>query len=209
MTLWPELIELLQASIFTLAQAFGGNVGAGIVCFSLAARLAMLPLTIYLARRARKHRELMRKLQPELDALRERLRRKPERLAQETMKVFERHDARPVDMGGLLGGLAQMPVIFALFSAVRGSLTGGGRFAWIADIARPDTGLAVLVAALTYVSMRLQPDLPEQGRVLMTVLPTVMALMFLWRMAAGIGLYWGASTAVSLVQSAILTYKRF
>lgn len=204
MTLWPELIELLQASIFTLTQALGGNVGAGIVCFSLAARLAMLPMTIYLARRARKHRDLMRRLQPELEALRERWRRKPERLARETMKIFQRHGARPVDVGGLLGGLAQMPIVFALFSAVRKSVTGGGRFAWIADIARPDAALAVLVAALTYVSMRVQPDLPEQGRVLMTVLPTLMALIFLWRMAAGVGLYWGAQAAVGLLQSAIL-----
>lgn len=111
--LWLELIELFRAGIFTFAQALGGNVGGGIVCFSLLVRLALLPLTYQLARRSLAHRSALRKLQPELERLRKRFRRQPEKLAAASRKLFEQHGTQPVDSGSLLGALAQMPVFLA------------------------------------------------------------------------------------------------
>ena len=204
MTLWTELIQTLQAGIFSFAQCFGGNVGAGIVCVSLLIRLAMLPLTLKLARRSLAHRLLMERLRPELERLRKRYGRRPERLAEKTQRLFARHGASPVDGSGLLGGLAQAPIFLALFSAVRRSAAQGGRFFWIADIARPDVLLTSLVAAMTTAATLLQPHLPEQGRWLVVALPALLTLLFLSRLAAGVGLYWGATTAVGVLQAALL-----
>ena len=208
MTLWSELVQLLEAGIFVFAQAFGGNVGAGIVCLSLLVRLAMLPLTLYLARRSLAHRQLVERLRPAVERLRKRYRRRPERLVEETHKLFARHGARPIDGAGLLGGLAQAPIFLAVFSAVRRSVAQGGRFWWIADIARPDVLLTGLVAGLTAVATILQPQLPQQGRMLMVVLPAILILMFLSRLAAGVGLYWGATTAVGVLQAALLRRQK-
>ena len=204
MTLWTAYVELLQGGIFTLAQALGGNLGAGILCLSVILRLALMPLTLRLARRSLAHRELMLKLRPELERIQRRFRKQPERLMEESGKLFAAHGARPVDGSGLLGGLVQAPVALGLFSAVRKSLSGSGGFLWIVDLARPDALLAVLAAALTWLTATLQPALPEQGRALVIALPAVMTLVFLWRMAAGLGLYWAASTAVGLLQNLIL-----
>ena len=208
MTLWPEIVELFHAGIFTVAQALGGNVGAGIVCFSILVRLALLPLTYRLARRSLAHRAVVRQLQPELERLRKRFRHKPEKLAAATLKLFERHGARPVDSGGLLGAVVQMPVVLAMYSAVRKSLAAGGRFFWISDIARPDALLTLLVSLLTYLAVRWQPELPEQGRTLVVMLPVVLSALFLWRTAAGLGLYWGASTLVGAAQTVLLRRHR-
>lgn len=204
MTLWTELVQLLQAAIFAFAQGFGGNVGAGIVCVSLLVRLSLLPLTLYLARRSLAHRQLVEQLRPRVDRLRNRYRRRPERLAGEIRKLFARHGARPVDGAGLLGGLVQAPIFLALFSAVRRSVTRGGRFLWIADVARPDLWLAGLVTALTCAATVLQPQLPQQGRWLAVALPVFLTLMLLSRLAAGVGLYWGTTTAIGVLQAALL-----
>ena len=208
MMLWSELVQFLEAGVFVFAQAFSGNVGAGIVCMSILIRLSMLPLTLYLARRSLAHRTLVERLRPQVDRLRKRYRRQPERLVEETRKLFARHGANPVDATGLVGGLAQAPIFLALFSAVRRCATQGGRFLWVGDIARPDLLLAGLVASLTGVVAILQPQLPEQGRGLLVALPTILTLMFASRMAAGVGIYWGATTAVSLVQAALLRRVR-
>lgn len=204
MPLWSEIVELVQAAIIILAQVWGGNVGAGILSLSAIVRLALLPLTLPLARRALERGRALRRLQPELARLKQRYRQRPEQLAQATVELFERHRIPVFDRSGLLGALAQAPVALAMFSGIRNSLTAGGRFAWIADLARPDTALTVLVAGLTYLSMRLQPELPDQARTMVTLLPTVLTLVILSRMAAGIGLYWGASTTVGILQTAIL-----
>lgn len=204
MMLWSEFIELLQAGIFTLSQAMGGNVGAGILCFSLLARLAMMPLTWYLAQRSGAHRAVMGKLRPELEGLRQRFGKQPRRLAEETAKLLEERKVQPVDMGGLLGGVAQMPLMLGLFTAVRKAAAAGGQFLWISNIARPDLLLAAAVSALTAATVMLQPNLPEQGRGLLLGLPVVLSLVLLSQMAAGVGLYWGASSAVSLVQVGLL-----
>lgn len=202
MALWSEFVDLLQAGIFTMALVFGGNVGAGIVSFSLLVRLAMLPLTLHLARKSLQHRAAIERLRPELERLRKRFRQQPRRLAEETARLFEQRKVRPVDSGGLLGGLGQMPLMIGLFTAVR--RIARGRFLWIADIARPDILLAAGVSALTAALVMLQPNLPEQGRGWLLTLPVVISLVSLSKMAAGVGLYWGASSAVGLVQVGIL-----
>ena len=208
MFLWTDLVELLQAGIFTFAQLFGGNLGAGVVAMSLLLRLALLPLTIQLARGSAAHRVLHARLQPDLNRLRKRFRRDPARLAEESRKLFDRHGASPLDTKGLVGSLAQAPVFLGLFSAVRRSVTQGGRFLWIADIARPDVLITALVAGLTCAATALLPHLPQQGRWLAVALPACLTLLFLSRLAAGVGLSWAASSAVGVLQALWLRRTR-
>ena len=100
--------------------------------------------------------------------------------------------------GGFVGGLLQMPVLLALFAAVRRSATVGGRFLWVSDISRPDAVVAIGAAALSAVSMAAVPqsEAPTQTRLLMFAIPMVFTAVALWQMAAGVGLYWGVSSAV-------------
>ena len=63
----------------------------------------------------------------------------------------------------------------------------------------------MLVGIITAASMTGAPqqEMSAQQRQLMVFMPALLTVMALWKMAAGIGLYWGMSSAVGLVQSII------
>ncbi|MFC1597731.1 YidC/Oxa1 family membrane protein insertase [Planctomycetota bacterium] len=204
MVVWDQLVDLLRTAIFAYSQACGGNLGIGIVAVTLLVRMAMLPLTLRLARLSAAHQETMRKLKPELDRIRKRFKRKPERLARETRRVFEREGVSPVPLKGCLGTLVQMPVLLALFSAVRRCVRAGGRFLWIRNISKPDFILTLGVAALTYATVSLGVHSADENKTLMIAVSTILTFFVLLKMPAGIGLYWGVSSLVSLLQTAIV-----
>jgi membrane protein insertase Oxa1/YidC/SpoIIIJ len=129
-------------------------------------------------------------------------------MAEETRRVFAREHLAMVPLSGLLGGIAQTPVLLALFSAVSQAAAVGGRFLWIGNLAKPDVFVAFLVAALTAGSLAAVPQSAGQNRTLMMWLPAIITMIALSKMAAGIGLYWGVSSAVSVVQTLIVRHHR-
>ena len=52
--LWGVFLEVFQVGLFWLTQFYGGHLASAIVTFSLLARIALLPLTVSLAGRARR-----------------------------------------------------------------------------------------------------------------------------------------------------------
>ncbi len=204
MTIWVGFVDALEALLFVLTQAFGGNLAWAIVAFSLAVRIALLPLTYRIARDARANGTKLLTLRPDLEKLQQRFRKDPRRLMTETARLYAKHDYKPT--AGLLGTMIQLPFILGAFQALRSVLASGasGRFFWISNIARPDIGLALVVTALTYVVALLSPQIGSQARWIVIGLPVVMTLVFLMRMSAGYGLYWGASTIVGGAQSLML-----
>ncbi len=64
--------------------------------------------------------------------------------------------------------------------------------------------MALAVTALTYVVTLMSPQIGSEARWLVIGLPAVLTLVFLMRMSAGYGLYWGVSTLMSGVQSLML-----
>jgi YidC/Oxa1 family membrane protein insertase len=201
MTMWHEAVEILREAMFAYAHATSGNLGAGILTVTFLARLALFPLMLRLARAAAAHQDRLKTIQPELDALKARFKTNPQRMAQETRAVFAREGIPMLPLAGVLGALAPAPVLLALYSAARQCAAIGGRFLWIADISRPDRLLAAIVAALSVAAAWLAPVPAGQNRTLMTLLPAVVTIVVLTKMSAGIGLYWGLSSAVGAAQS--------
>jgi YidC/Oxa1 family membrane protein insertase len=204
MDLWTSFVDLLMGGLFALSQIYGGNMGLAIITLSLMVRVTLMPLALKLAQRSMARQALLKQLQPELERLRTRYRKDPERLARETKKLYRRYGVRPVEGRSILGGLIQAPILIGLFSAIKRGLGSGGPFLWIADISKPDLWLTLLVAALTYVANAINPNLPELARTLMILLPTVLTLVSLWQLAAGLGLYWATSNIVTIFQELIL-----
>jgi YidC/Oxa1 family membrane protein insertase len=148
----------------------------------------------------------MRRLKPELDAARAAFKDDPAKLARETQRILAREGVSLLPAAGCVGGLLQIPVLLALYNAVSQSAAVGGRFLWIRDISKPDVALAMLVAAVTAASMAAgpQPDAPAQQRMLILAMPAVLTVVALWHMASGVGLYWGVSSAVGVVQGLVV-----
>lgn len=66
--------------IFAVAHVCGGSLGAGIVVSSAIVRLALLPLTLHLARQARAQQMRLAALEPTLELLKRRHAKDPARL---------------------------------------------------------------------------------------------------------------------------------
>jgi YidC/Oxa1 family membrane protein insertase len=202
MNLWDQAVDVLRESMLAYAFLFNGNLGAGILAVTFLARLAMMPITLRLARLTAAHQAVLRRIQPELNDLKRRHRNDPRRMNEETHKVFARERISPVPVGGCLGTLAQAPALLALYSAVRTVTMLGGSFGWIRDISQPNIVLTLIVALVgTCGTLLAPPPSAAENRTLMMILPTLITVLVLWKMAAGIALYWGMSSAFSVAQS--------
>ncbi len=199
---WPLLVDPTRALLFALAHITGGGLGAAILILSAVVRLALLPLGVRLALEGRRTQERLRALEPELARLRERFAGDPLRLARETQRLRDRHGIRLVTPAGLLHGAVQLPIVGALLGAIGGA-GRAGRFLWIADLARPDALLAAATAAIASIAVALAPSGSGSSRGTALVMGAV-TLFVVWRVAAGVGLYWAASNAVGVAQSLVV-----
>ncbi len=206
MDLWYVYISFLQAVLFVLSHAFGGNLGLAIIALTMMVRLLLLPMTLKLSRRAIVQQRLLQKIQPQLQLLRKKYAHDPKRLTQESTRVFKSYGVHPVDGHGIMGVLLQLPIVLGLFAAVKRAVRSGGRFLWIADIAKPDFLLTMIVAILTYVSMIISPNPLAHSKIFYLLLPALATLFFLSKAAAGIGLYWAAYNAIGVFEKIILRY---
>ena len=202
--LWNSLVGNLQAVMMLLAQLFGGNLGFAIITLSCSVRFALMPLTLRVAQRMQLRQRILQSLQPQLERLKTRYANNPDRLTRETFKLYRENGVRFFDLKSIGVTLLQMPVMAGLYSAISKGLGVGKRFLWIRDLAQPDILVGLLVGFLTFGMTALAPSLQSQTKLMLLVLPSIVTLVIVSQMSSGIGLYWAASNAVSLIQSLIL-----
>lgn len=208
--MWTELVELVRATILAGATLLGGSLGASIIVVSTLARLAFLPMALRSARFARVQQERLAQLKPELERLKKRYAGDPRRLMEETHALHRKHGIRLVTGSALLSLAVQLPLLGALFSAVRTGLGGGVRFGWLRDLARGDAVLTVLVCAaagLATLTAPVTPGTPVAPRA-MAVVVVAGTLVFLWSASSAVALSVGSGTAVSVLQNWLLGRDR-
>jgi YidC/Oxa1 family membrane protein insertase len=198
--------DTIVALLTYLAQSFG-SLGWAIITLSLGIRIALLPLTIKLARRARRNQEIMRAGQPEIERLKKRFEKKPERLLEEMGKLYRKHDCNPFDVPALLGSFVQLPIFALLYNSIRKSLGSSTPFLWIRNLALPDFWLTVVLLFLTGLSAYLMPSASGEMRVTLIVLQVIITFLIVWKLAAGLSLYWVSSGVVNLFQTLWLRYR--
>ena len=170
------------------------------MALSLGVRVALLPLTIRMARRAQRNQELARALQPEIDELKRRFEKKPDRLFEETMKLYKKHNFSPFDAKTLVGGFVQWPVFAVLYGAIKRSLSSSRAFLWVKNLSAPDVLLTFVILTLTALTAYLMPSASGQARIIMITLQVIITALIVGKLAAGLGLYWVASNLVGLFQ---------
>lgn len=207
---WDPYVELIRHLLFVLAHVLGGSFGGAIVALSIGVRLFLLPLTVRAAVRAREQQARLAAIKPQLDALRKRHARDPQQLMTATQAVHQQHGISLVPKSGLLTAAIQLPIGAGLYQAIRTSATLRQRFAWIADLSHPDgivTALVVVLATLgAFSSSTAQPgsESSTNPAYLAAAVSGLMTLWFVYRLSAGVGLYWAASSGVGLLQAALV-----
>jgi YidC/Oxa1 family membrane protein insertase len=203
---WSDVIEMLRALIFSVAQVCNGSIGVAVILVSLCIRLALLPLTLRLARRARDHRRRLEELKPEVERLQRRYANDPARAWRETASFYRNRGVKQFDIAGLFAGLAPAPVFMALYSTLRHGLGSGIRFLWIGDTALPNVVLSLLVAGTTIASLAAAPSLQTSRSVQLVMFLTMgaMTVWFLSSTSALFALSTGAGSVVGILQNRLL-----
>ncbi len=115
---WDNLLykPIFNTLVFFVSKLPGHSLGWGIILLTLVIKLILLGPN----QKALKSQKVMRNVQPQLDALKEKYKNDPQRLAQETMAVWKKYKVSP--MGSCLPMLIQFPVLIALFYVVKDGL---------------------------------------------------------------------------------------
>lgn len=204
--MWTSLVDLVRATIFGGSHLLGGSLGASVIVVSTVVRLALLPLLLRSARHARVQQLKLAELKPQLERLRKRYQSDPRRLVAETQALYRQYGIRLMSGSSLASAAIQLPLLGALFSAVRTGLGVRTRFLWIADLSRVDGILVLLVTALAGFAATLTPATPESPITprMLTLFIVGGTLVFLWSASSAVALSVGAGSAVSVLQNWLL-----
>lgn len=195
------MTALLSATLIYLVQLFGGSLGWAIVVLSLGIRAALLPVTIRIARRSLRSQAILRSLQPEIEELKKRFEKKPERLFDETQKLYRKHNFTPFDLPTLLGSFLQLPIFGMIYGAIRRALSSSSGFLWIRNLSSPDAILTLVILSLTALSAYWMPTASDHARTTMVYIQVIVTSLIVWKLAAGLGLYWVCSNLMGLFQT--------
>jgi YidC/Oxa1 family membrane protein insertase len=184
-----------------------GNYGVAIIILTLVTKILFYPLTL----KSMASMKAMQALQPQVNALRAKHQKDPQRLQRETMELYRKHGANP--MGGCLPMVVQIPVFYALYVTLSVSVELQnaafvcfgkvfGMALWICDLAQQDPTyvLPVLMGASMFVQQKMTPTVgdPRQAKI-MLMLPVVFTFMFL-SLPSGLVLYWFVSNVLQILQ---------
>ena len=182
------------------------NWGLAIILLVLLIKLALFKLSEAQFRSMAK----MKRLQPRLEALKERYGDDKQKYNAAMMELYQKEKINP--LGGCLPMVVQIPVFFALYWVLLESveLRQAPFFGWIQNLSAPDPYfvLPVLNALATLASQWLSPNPgmdPTQAKIMKTM-PLAMAVMFAF-FPAGLVLYWTVNGALSLLQQWVITQR--
>lgn len=109
--IWGSFVGFLESVLLAFFD-FAGNAGLAIILFTIVARVFILPLTVKSIRSTRKIQEL----QPQIKEMQRKYGKDPQKLNEETMKLYREYKVNPA--GGCLPLLLQLPIFLGVYQAV-------------------------------------------------------------------------------------------
>jgi len=189
--------------LLTFFHGLVGNWGFAIILLTFAVRGAMYPLT----KKQYTSMAKMRKLQPKMAELKERLGDDRQKMGAATMELYKKEKVNP--LGGCLPLIFQMPIFIGLFWMLQESveLRHAPFMLWINDLSALDPlyVLPLLMGASMFLMSKMQPSMstdPMQQK-MMQFMPVIFTVFFLW-FPSGLVLYWVVSNVVTLIQQTII-----
>ena len=194
-----------------------GNYGLAILATTVLVKAAFFPL----ANKSYESMAKMKKLQPEMEKIRERFKEDRAKQQQELMALYKNQKINP--MAGCLPIVLQIPVFFALYKVlfVTIDMRQAPFFGWIKDLSTPDptsvfnlfgllpyqvpdmlhVGAWPLVMGMTmWVQMQLNPQQPDPiQQKIFNWMPVVFTFM-LASFPSGLVIYWAWNNVLSLLQ---------
>ena len=226
---WGWFSFLTKPISFAINWFYGyvGNFGLAIIAFTILMRLLLFPL----AHTSFKSMAKMKKLQPEMQRLKETYPDDRQKMQQELMTLYKREGANPV--AGCLPIVVQIPIFFSLYKVLFCTIEmyHAPFYGWIHDLSAPDPlGILTLFGIISWdvpsflslanigilpmimgFTMWLQQKLnpaptdPTQAKIF-AFLPFVFTFV-LAGFAAGLVLYWSVNNILSIAQQWFIQRK--
>ena len=218
-----------------LATMFGNwgfvaNFGLAILATTVLVKAAFF----YLANKSYASMAKMKKLQPEMEKIRERFKDDRARQQQEMMALYKTQKINP--MAGCLPIVVQIPVFFALYKVLFISLDmrHAPFYGWIRDLSAPDpttifnlfgllpfdptvvpvvgpflhVGLwPIIMGATMWFQMQLNPQQPDPMQQKIFAWMPVMFTFMLAAFPVGLVIYWAWNNILSLMQQYVINKK--
>jgi len=180
--------------------------GFAIVILTIFIRIIIWPLHNKSTRTMKR----MSKLQPIMKELKEKHKDNPQKLNQETMKLYREYGVNP--MGGCLPMLVQIPIFFGVFNMINAAVELRGQsFMWVDDLSKPDhiadifgmplNLLPILMAVTMVLQMRMTPQTGDKLQRRIFMLMPLMFFVFCYNYASALALYWTTQNIVSIGQT--------
>ena len=186
------------------------NYGIAIILLTIIVKVIFYPLT---------HKQFvamkdMQKIQPQIKELQAKYKKEPEKLQQETMKLWKAHKVNP--LSGCLPLLIQLPFLFALFYTMNSEAfkvlisqdgVNPGLFPfWLSNLGLPDKTLILpaIIALTTYWAQKLTATSEIASNKMLFMLMPVIIFVLCLKLPAGVLLYWAASQVISTIQQLII-----
>lgn len=201
-----------------------GNFGLAILAMTVLVKLALFPM----ANKSYAAIAKIKKLQPKIEALRER--NKGDKVAQhrEMMELYKREKVNPAS--GCLPVLIQIPVFFALYKVlfVTLDMRQAPFYGWIRDLSAPDpmtifnlfgllpfevTGIfaigiwPILMGITMVIQQKLSPTTSDPTQAMILKWMPVILTFVLAAFPAGLVIYWTWSNTLSILQQWFIARK--
>ena len=203
-----------------------GSIGLAMLALTVIVKLLFFPLAYksYVAMSA------MKKLQPEMQRLRERYGENREMMQKELMALYKREKVNPA--AGCLPILLQIPVFFALYKVlyIAIEMRHAPFYGWIKDLSAPDPtswingfGLLpwavpdlgplgiisigvwpIIMGVTMYLQMKMNPTPPDPVQQKIFALMPVVFTFMLGHFAAGLVIYWSWNNTLSIIQQYVI-----
>ncbi len=216
--------EVFKDFIFQIIQFFHGPLGdwgMSIIVVTIIFRVLISPLM----HKQTKSSYQMQKFQPKIKAIQDKYANDPQRLQEETQKLYAEAHFNP--LAGCLPMLFQMPIFIALFQVLNemGTRIGESDYSFyniVPDLVispsiafpngfgtfLPYLVLMLLFAGATFAPMVLmqmgQKENPQRNQTLiMSAVMSVFMLFISWTSPAGVLLFWGVSSLIGVAQQQV------
>lgn len=201
---WLTFISAPLFLLLAFINSVVSNWGWSIIILTVMLKLAFFPLN----NASYKSMANMRRLQPKLQALKERYANDKTRYNQAMMEMYKKEKLNP--MAGCLPMLIQIPVFIALYWVLLETVEmRQAPFAlWIKDLSAPDPYfvLPILMGISMFATTWLSPATDPMQRKIFMAMPVVMTVFFLF-FPSGLVLYWFINNVLQFVQQWHITKK--
>ena len=201
-----------------------GNFGVAILIVTVLIKTLFFPL----ANKSYESMAKMKRLQPQMAALRERYADDKQKQQQETMELYKREKVNPV--AGCLPMVIQIPVFFALYKVIfiTIEMRHAPFFGWIKDLSAPDpTSVFTLFGTLPitlpsflmigiwplimgfsmFLQMKMNPEPPDPVQKTMFAWMPVIFTFMLGSFPSGLVIYWTWNNTLSVLQQYLIARR--